>query len=152
MAANHHGTLVVVGDKGVLIRGASGAGKSTLALALIAAGRQLGVFARLVADDQVYLEHHHGRLIGWVPQPLAGLAELPPLGPMPMVFEGRAQVDWVVDLVAAETIERMVEGRTVELEQVTLPLLNLPQRSTETAVTPLLKILGDKVLPGNLPV
>ena len=151
MAANHHGTLIVLGDKGVLIRGASGAGKSTLALALIAGGERLGLFARLVADDQVYLEHRHGRLIGWVPQPLNGLVEMPPLGPVPIAFEPRAQVDWVVDLVEGDTVERMVEEQTVQLNEVHLPLLILPQRSTETTVTPLLKILGDKVLPGNLP-
>ncbi|MBS9721669.1 HPr kinase/phosphatase C-terminal domain-containing protein [Tianweitania sp. BSSL-BM11] len=151
-AANHHGTLVVVGDTGVLIRGQSGSGKSTLALALIAAGQRLGLFVRLVADDQVYLQHHHGRLIGWVPQPLAGLVEMPPLGPVPIAFEPRAQVDWVVDLVTPNDTERMVDIGPITLDRVTLPLLKLPQRNTEPAVTALLKILGDKVLPGKLPL
>jgi serine kinase of HPr protein (carbohydrate metabolism regulator) len=150
LAANHHATLVVVRDQGVLIRGPSGAGKSSLARAVIDAFLQRGWFARLVADDQVFLEPHHGRLIGWVPQPLRGLLELPPLGPVPIEFEARAQVDWVVDLVPAERVDRMMVPEAIRLEDVRLPLLKLPQRSTELAVTPLLKILGDKDLPGKL--
>ena len=152
VAANHHATLVVVRDQGVLIRGPSGAGKSSLALALIEAGARRGWFSRLVADDQVFLQNYHGRLIGWAPQPLRGLMEMPPLGPVPQAHEARAQVDWVVDLVPAEHLPRMIAEEVIRLADVPLPLLKLPQRSTEPAVTPLLKILDDKDLPGNLPV
>ena len=48
-----HATAVVVGEYGVLIRGASGAGKSALARALIAEAAVSGRFARLVGDDRV---------------------------------------------------------------------------------------------------
>lgn len=150
MAANHHATLVVVRDQGLLIRGSSGAGKSSLARAVVDACRQRGWFARLVADDQVFLEPHHGRLIGRVPQPLRGLMEMPPLGPVPVEFEARAQVDWLVDLVPAEQVGRMMGPETIWLDDVPLPLLKLPQRSTERAVMPLLKILGNRDLPGKL--
>ena len=37
-----HGTLVVLGNKGVLITGSSGSGKSTLALKLIVTGMGTG--------------------------------------------------------------------------------------------------------------
>lgn len=48
-----HGTAAVVGEAGVLIRGASGAGKSSLALALVDAAAARGLFARLVGDDRI---------------------------------------------------------------------------------------------------
>jgi HPr kinase/phosphorylase len=57
-----HASAVLVGARAVLIRGTAAAGKSRLALALIAAA-QTGLlrFARLVGDDRVHLEAHHGR-------------------------------------------------------------------------------------------
>ena len=59
-----HASAVLAGARAVLIRGAPGAGKSRLALALIQAA-QTGLlpFARLVGDDRVHLEAHHGRLL-----------------------------------------------------------------------------------------
>ena len=47
-----HATVVLVGEAGVLIRGASGSGKSALALALMSEAGRRGLFARLVGDDR----------------------------------------------------------------------------------------------------
>ncbi|MGA7487776.1 MAG: serine kinase, partial [Xanthobacteraceae bacterium] len=59
-----HASAVLAGARAVLIRGPAGAGKSQLALALIHAGETgLLRFARLVGDDRVHLEAHHGRLL-----------------------------------------------------------------------------------------
>lgn len=151
MAANHHATLVVAGDQGVLIRGPSGCGKSSLAWALIEACRQRECFARLVADDQVYVRQSHGRLIGMVPQPLAGLIEVPPLGPRPVAFEAQARLDCVIDLLPAPEIARMIEAGSVRIEGIALPVFQLPQRSTQNSLPPLLKILSDRFSPGYLP-
>src|SRR5262249_58152424 len=71
-----HASAVLAGARAVLIRGPAGAGKSQLALALIqAADTGLLRFARLVGDDRVHLEAHHGRLLVRPAAALAGLVE-----------------------------------------------------------------------------
>ncbi|HSP24868.1 MAG TPA: hypothetical protein VLQ65_06820 [Saliniramus sp.] len=71
-----HGTALVIGDAGILLRGPSGAGKSSLALALIARARQEGRFSRLLADDRVVLQPRHGRIVMRSPERIAGLVEI----------------------------------------------------------------------------
>jgi HPr kinase/phosphorylase len=51
-----HASVVLTGARAVLIRGPAGAGKSRLALNLIHAAASGSLrFARLVADDRVYV-------------------------------------------------------------------------------------------------
>ena len=83
---NIHATALLAGDCGLLITGASGAGKSTLALALIGHFRSLGLFSRLVADDQLFISGHGGRLVCQAPPTIAGLAEVAGIGPQPLAF------------------------------------------------------------------
>ena len=71
-----HGSALVIGDAGILVRGASGAGKSSLVLRLIAAARAEGRFARLVADDRVVLSLRHGRILMRSPAVTRGLIEI----------------------------------------------------------------------------
>jgi HPr kinase/phosphorylase len=151
VAANHHASLVVVRDRGVLFRGPSGSGKTSLALALMAQARRDGWFGRLVGDDQVYIEARGNRLLGWVPPPIAGLAELPPLGPVRLPYEARVVVDLVVDLVPEAALPRMIDRATIRLEEVELPVVQLPQRSTAAALPVLLHILFNRDVAGNLP-
>ncbi len=62
MSPTIHASVVLAGARGVLIRGETGAGKSRLVLSLLhAANAGLLPFARLVADDRVHIEAHHGR-------------------------------------------------------------------------------------------
>lgn len=58
-----HASAVLVGERGVLIRGVSGAGKSLMALALVGRVRREGGFAALIADDRVWLDVASDRLI-----------------------------------------------------------------------------------------
>jgi HPr kinase/phosphorylase len=76
-------------------------------MALIA-GAQTGLlrFARLVADDRVLLEAHHGRLLARPPAALAGLIEVRGVGIRRVEYEPAAVVGLVVDL-AAEDAERL---------------------------------------------
>ena len=60
--ATIHACALVIGETGVLIRGASGAGKSSLVLALLEAAAAKGLFARLVADDRVALRASETRI------------------------------------------------------------------------------------------
>ena len=72
----------MLGDRGIVIAGPSGAGKSQLALALIAdVAGDAGASRALVADDQVFLVAHDGRLACSAPPTIAGLVEVRGLGP-----------------------------------------------------------------------
>ena len=93
-----HASAVLAGTRAVLILGSAGAGKSQLALALIQAGETgLLRFARLVGDDRVHLDAHHGRLLVRPATALAGLIEVRGLGVRRLDYEPMAVVGLVVD-------------------------------------------------------
>jgi RNase adaptor protein for sRNA GlmZ degradation len=104
---------------GVLLRGPSGAGKSDLALRLIDRGW------RLVADDQTLLRPNGGALQATAPEPIAGRIEVRGLGILAMAAAPRAELCLVVDLVAAEHLERLPEVETRVLRGVRLRRLAL---------------------------
>ncbi|MEE8223365.1 MAG: HPr kinase/phosphatase C-terminal domain-containing protein, partial [Alphaproteobacteria bacterium] len=91
-----HGTCVVIGDAGILIRGGPGAGKSDLALRLIDDG------ARLVSDDQVRLQNRGGAVIASAPDALKEMIEVNGIGLIRLDAErttGEAHLALLVDLV-----------------------------------------------------
>ena len=116
-------TCVVVEGLGVLLRGPSGSGKSDLALRLIDGG------ARLVADDGVELRREGERLLARLPptapDSVRGRIEVRGLGILPAPAVAEAPLDLVIDLVAADAVERLPEPMTAELLGVALPLLRL---------------------------
>jgi HPr kinase/phosphorylase len=122
-----HATVVLVGSRALLIRGASGSGKTTLALRLIAASEQgLLPFARLVADDRVYLDLAGDRLIARVPEPIAGMIEVRGEGIRHIPYEQCAVVGWVTDLASPDA-ERMPETTiTTEISGIRLPRYAFP--------------------------
>lgn len=127
MAENVHGTLVLLGDRGVLIMGPSGSGKSSLALDLVA---HADGFAMLVSDDRVLIEHGaDGRLVGRAPSVIAGQIEIRGIGIVVLPFEPRALVDLVVDLTDPERVERMPEAQSWN----GVPLLRVPWRACALA-------------------
>lgn len=93
-----HGGCVLVGEAGLLIRGASGSGKSTLAREVTSLALRAGRFGRLVSDDRTRLEAHHGRLVAKPVDPLGGSIEIFGLGIVRRPFEKAAVVRLVVDL------------------------------------------------------
>jgi serine kinase of HPr protein (carbohydrate metabolism regulator) len=120
-----HGSAVLVGANAVLIRGPAGSGKSQLTWNLLMAAAQgVVLFARLVADDRVYVENCSGRLLARPPHALAGIIEIHGLGIRRVEFEALAAVDLIVDL-AAEDAARYPEkkAQTVAIAGVTLPRL-----------------------------
>ena len=125
-----HASAVLIGAKAALIRGPAGAGKSRLVLALLqAAGASALPFARLVADDRVFVEAHHGRLLVRPAPELAGLIEVRGLGIRRVPYEPVAAVGLVVDLAApAERLpDRAKLGET--LAGIVLPRLAVPPGS-----------------------
>jgi HPr kinase/phosphorylase len=99
-SATIHATALIVGHRGILVRGPSGSGKSRLALTLLqSAGSG---FARLVGDDRIQLAAVNGRVLMRPATALAGLIEIRGLGIVPAVHEPVAVADLVVDLAAAD--------------------------------------------------
>ena len=120
-----HASAVLVGRRAVLCRGPSASGKSRLALELIEAERVGAVlFARLVADDRVYLEAAGGRLLARPAAALAGLIEVRGVGLLRMAHEPSAVVGFVVDLAAADAV-RLPEPdkRRADIDGILLPRL-----------------------------
>jgi serine kinase of HPr protein (carbohydrate metabolism regulator) len=140
--SNVHGTVLVIGDRGVLITGDSGSGKTTLALLLLREWQACGRFARLVADDQLFVAAQSGRLIVSAPPAIAGLAEVRGLGPRSLAHHSSALIDLVVRLVPVVAAPRLADPQTVTIEGFALPLLVLPARdavASALAVTAWLK-------------
>lgn len=145
---NMHGTVVVIGDRGVLVMGASGAGKTTLAMTLIEAAARAGRLGRLVADDQAWMSAAGGRVVAEAPDAIAGLVELRGLGPRPIAGLRSAVVDLAVRLVPAADAQRLPESETMPICGCAVPLLRLKERSAAAAARVVTAWLG---LPPFLP-
>ena len=148
-----HASAVLVGASAVLIRGPSGAGKSQLAFALIDAARSGRLrFARLIADDRVVIETHHGRLLVRPAPALAGLIEMRGIGIRRLPFEPMGVVSLVVDLAASDAA-RMPEpiAAATEINGIVLPRLGVaPEHEALTAV--IARLATAARLPAQAPV
>ncbi len=123
-----HGTAVALGGEGVLLRGPSGCGKSDLALRLIDQG------AYLVADDQTELHLDGANIAMTAPATIAGRIEARGLGILPVASVAKAPLRLVVDLVAADRIERMPEPHQCSLLGRAIPLIAVaPFEASATA-------------------
>lgn len=124
---NVHGTGLVLGEIGVLLRGPSGAGKSTLSLALLDRWEGRGLDALLVADDRVDLVEAAGTIMMVAPPNLAGLIELRGRGIVSRPHRHETQLHLVLDLVPELT--RMVEEEELQTELLgqVLPRAPIPQ-------------------------
>jgi len=114
-----HGTAVVLGRAGVLLRGPSGAGKSDLALRLIDQG------AALVADDQTVLTRQGDEVLLSAPPEIAGMIEARGVGLLRLPRQPGAALRLVVDLVPPESIERLPAARSCDILGVAVPLIAL---------------------------
>jgi len=113
-----HGTCVVIGDAGILIRGRPGAGKSDLALRLIDQG------ARLVSDDQVRLRLSGAAVIASAPDAIEGMIEVNGMGLILLDaarIAGEAPLTLLVDLVEGGGIERLPGPQVESVLGVSLP-------------------------------
>ncbi|EIM29048.1 HPr kinase/phosphorylase [Microvirga lotononidis] len=121
-----HAGCVLVGEAGLLIRGASGSGKSTLAREVVSLALRAGRFGRLVSDDRTLLEAHHGRLLARPVVPLGGRIEVFGLGIVRQPFESAAVVRLVADLSDAPARYPEEEDRRVEICGVMVPRIRMP--------------------------
>lgn len=114
-----HASCVDLGGAAVILRGPSGAGKSDLALRLIDGG------GRLVADDQVQLHASGEVLMARAPETIRGRLEVRGVGILSVPSVPAARVALVVDLVAADGVERLPEPERTEIAGISLALLRL---------------------------
>ena len=139
-----HASGIVIGEAGVVIRGAPGAGKSSLALALLAAAEQGAHFAALVGDDRLYLSAHHGRLIARGHPAIRGKIERRGQGIAEIGAEPGAVVRLVIDILPPDQVLRYPEAVNsyVTLCGVELPLLALPKAggACDSALTVLARL------------
>jgi serine kinase of HPr protein (carbohydrate metabolism regulator) len=96
---NVHGTGLVLGETGVLLRGPSGSGKSVLSLALLDRWEMRDQPAFLVADDRVDLVETGRDLTMQAPPQLAGLIELRGRGIVSRPHRDSVNLHLVIDLV-----------------------------------------------------
>jgi len=99
-----HAGCVLIGEAGLLIRGASGSGKSTLAREVVSRALQMGRFGRLVSDDRTRIEARHGRLVAQPVEPLGGCIEVFGLGIVRQPHERAAVIRLLIDL--CESLDR----------------------------------------------
>ena len=130
------------GPRGILLRGASGAGKSDLALRMIDQG------ALLVADDQCALVRQGARLIASAPAAIAGALEVRGVGLLNVPSLAEVPLALIVDLVAADEVDRLPEAATEEILGIAVPRLALDPFAASAPAKLRLALLGtEAVLP-----
>lgn len=124
--ASIHASAVLVGDRGILIRGPSGSGKSRLAFDLILAGRAGQIpAATLIGDDRVRLTAANGRLVVHGVPELAGMIEIRGLGIRTVSHAAEAAVAVVIDLDAADA-ERLPPSQALKTRVSELEIPRIP--------------------------
>ena len=122
---NIHASAVLIGERGVLIRGTAGSGKSSLVLRLL---DRDPATTWLVADDRVIVAAHHGHLVATVPPAIAGLLEIRGHGIVSRPYVSPVLIGLVVSLRPPGDCPRLPEpdAATTNLAGIALPLLTLP--------------------------
>ncbi len=129
-----HGCALIVGDAGLLIRGASGSGKSSLTLALLEQAQAQGRFARLVADDRVGLTLNAGQLIA-APHPvIAGQIEKRGIGILSLPHQSAVKLTHVIDLLP-ETQSAAPQMGRITIQGVELGHFEIPAGAPLKAAT-----------------
>lgn len=143
------GVAVAIDEQAVLLRGPSGSGRSDLALRLIDEG------ARLISDEQVELLRHDGHVFvsapSIIPSNLRGRIEARGLGlvPVPHVTDAK-RLAWVIDMAAADSIDRLPAALEAHYLGVAIPLLKLdPLALSATAKLRLAVKCGPALIMGR---
>jgi len=124
----YHACAVQIGGFGILISGQSGSGKTSTMLRLMEHAKLQGAEAHMITDDQVYLEQHGEALIASPPGQVAGLLEIRGFGICKHDYLDKSEIHLSTELVDDNCLERMPEKASIDIEGITLPLLNLPTR------------------------
>lgn len=130
---NVHATAIVAGTTGLMFVGPSGIGKSSIAFACLTEARRLGLYAALVADDQVFVSVAGGHVIVHRPPAIAGLMEFRGTGIAAVESLPHAIMHSVIEVVDPLISERMPpeNARYSITEAVNLPLFRLARTSLQ---------------------
>ena len=130
-AANVHGSAVLVGGMGILVRGPARSGKSALCLSTLRRAASLGIDSWLVADDRVLIEAGTDGIVLSAPAALRGLIEISGVGIVTEPSADRAPLTLVVDLCEPTAIDRMPEDldAAVTISGAMIRRVRLPARS-----------------------
>lgn len=130
----HHACALQVNHTGLLIIGASGSGKTSLMMGLLERANVEGFQHAFVADDRVYLSAKENALIAKAPENISGLIEIRGFGIVSKPFLDSCRMNLVIELAEDETIERMPDSLTHEIEGMRLPILKVPKRHESQSV------------------
>jgi serine kinase of HPr protein (carbohydrate metabolism regulator) len=149
---NVHGTGLLLGSTGVLLRGPSGAGKSVLALSLLDRWEGRGLPAFLVSDDRVELVQTGRELSMRAPDTLAGLIELRGRGIVKRPHKSLVTLHLVIDLVP--DFVRMLEedAMVTEISGVRVARAPVPAAETVSLGHQMLLIIEAMAALGGEPV
>ena len=142
MKKNLHASCVAKTPHGILIVGNSGSGKSDLALRLVGEGY------KLVADDQVTLQHSNNQILASPPPRLAGLLEVRGVGILKFDYHRQHPISLVVELVKDTFIERLPDLGKMVFGKVELPSIKLHpfEPSALIKLKLVLGIVTDKII------
>lgn len=121
---NVHGTGLLLGSTGLLLRGQSSAGKSVLALSLLDRWEARSLPAFLVSDDRVDLVQTGRELSMRAPDSLAGLIELRGRGIVQRPHRNLVTLHLVIDMVP--DLVRMLEEDAMVTEIAGVKLARAP--------------------------
>lgn len=130
----HHACALQINTTGILIKGISGSGKTSLMLGLLERAKQNKIAAHIIADDQVILKSCDTILHASVPQTIKGLVEIRGYGIAKYPNKENTKLALVIQLVDDERVQRMPEQKSILLENVNLPLVEVPMRHESQAV------------------
>jgi serine kinase of HPr protein (carbohydrate metabolism regulator) len=145
-----HGNCLIVGTRGVLIRGMAGSGKSQLTDAMLSGACAKGNLGTLVADDRVVLVAEESRVIANVPNSIAGMMEVRGYGLIETSYAPRAKLHLVVNLLPQEKIERLPEEAISHerFEGILLPVVSCPENNIDVTLR-VLRWAFRKLFPGS---
>lgn len=125
---NLHGTVIALGGKAAIIRGAPGSGKSDLALRCLAVAPTalIPCPAQLVADDRVEVRRQGDRLLAVAPATIRSKLEVRGIGIVDVPSAASCELVLVVDLTTPDKIERLPDPQPyADIMGVQLPLVRL---------------------------
>lgn len=129
--ANVHGSAVLLGRTGILVRGPARSGKSALCLSTLRRAASLGIDSWLIADDRVLIAAGPAGLVLSGPATLRGLIEISGVGIVTERSADSAPLSLVVDLCEPTVIDRMPEETDTEvaISGAMVRRVRLPARS-----------------------
>ncbi len=128
-----HANCLILGNKGVLLKGESASGKSALTLALVERASWSGNYGCLVSDDYTELFLKQKKLYGRAPEKLRGGIEIRGAGLYRMAFEPEVVINFVVSL--SKEAKRFPEGEKITYCGIEVPLYVLPDLNTADSLT-----------------